>query len=130
MNRFLNQKFQDFGANDPGNEAIDEEYYQKGSSVVTSKGISRNICFVTEEQKHVFLSYAYMIFAEFDPEENKIELEFTSHKVTLKGIKLEVLFYQLMDGIVRQIKINDSRYNELSEKSDPIVNSIKLDSNQ
>jgi hypothetical protein len=87
-------------------------------------GSSRNICFVVAPNRMIFLNYAYLISGEYKPDENTITLLFTSHSVTIKGIKLEALFYRLMDHAVKQLTAVDNRYNALQESNNSIINEI------
>jgi len=53
-------------------------------------------------------------------------LSFTSHTITLAGIYLEKLFYDLMQGLPRQLVCQDARYNPTDDKEKPIVNRMIL----
>jgi hypothetical protein len=103
----------------------DSNAIENNTSIVG--GSSRNICFVIDPNRMIFLSYAYLISGEYKPDENTITLLFTSHSVTIKGIKLEALFYRLMDHAVKQIMAVDSRYNALQEGSELVVNRIMIE---
>lgn len=106
-----------------------EEKKETGSENVILYGEqenARNVCFVMLDGKQIFLSYAYLISGEFDPEQNVITLTFSTQKVTLTGNKLEGLFEQLMLQMPRKISCVDKRYKEVKEESQSIVTEITL----
>ncbi len=78
-------------------------------------GPSRNICFVIDNTKRVFLNYSYLVCGEYKTDENEIILTFTTHSVKMNGVGLQKLFYQIMENEVRQVVVLDSRYNTLFE---------------
>lgn len=75
-------------------------------------GHARNLCLIWPDGRKVFLNYAYLIEAEFDPgsEKNVIRLNFSSHDVLLQGYGLDTLFMELLDHLPRIIKAADDRY--------------------
>lgn len=101
-----------------------DESLQDEKSIVEGNG--RNISFVVNEHLRMFLSYAYLISAEYQVDANTITCHFTSHKITLKGINLETLYYKLLDQTIRQITAVDSRYNDLNESNEVVVNEIEI----
>lgn len=111
---FLNDK-QD--ANQDPEPSI--EYYKDG-------GAGRAIGFVLDKRKQLFLSYSYLISGEFDPEAQTIILTFTTHIITLTGIRLEPLYADLMAQTPRLLIMNDARYNDLHNDLAPIINGITV----
>ena len=89
-------------------------------------GQVRNICFVELSGKQTFQSYAYLTSAEFTPEENKIDLFFTSHTITLKGNGLADLYEDLKTYNLKQIKCVDKRYMETLPKDKALVTEISI----
>jgi hypothetical protein len=85
----------------------------------------RNICFILKDGIRIFLSYAYLLSAEFLSEENTIILTFTTHTVTLKGYFLESLFEALENHAPKRISIQEERYVTL-EKDQTYVTEIQI----
>lgn len=96
-----------------------EEFYQE-------EGHFRNICFVWQNGKRIFLNYSYLIAGEYLPDESIIKLTFTSHKFILKGVNLENLFYEIMYQFAKQVTCVDVRYNLIGEDERFVVNEIIL----
>ncbi|MBU7569085.1 MAG: hypothetical protein KAF41_00385 [Flavobacterium sp.] len=85
----------------------------------------KNVCFVLLDGKHIFLNYNYLVAGEFFPEENKIMLHFTSHKVTIQGYNLEKLYHDLMQHTLKMIVAINERYREgLKENFSVVVEII------
>lgn len=100
-----------------------------GTTVLENKqyeqeGYNRNVCFVKEDGSRIFLSYSHLITGVYQPDENSIELTFTSHIVYVKGAKLESLYYQLMSQVVKQLVCTDPRYNLLSDDNIYVINEL------
>lgn len=91
-----------------------------------SHGHVRNLGFVWEDSRRLFLNYAYLVSAEYLPSERTIRLAFTTHDVTLKGIFLDDLYEALMSQVPRLIVCEDARYNATAEKGQMRVNSIDV----
>lgn len=127
MNQGFKLKYNEMQENNPANNPDGAEQAPKADDYkYIAVGHVRNICFVWVDGKRVFLSYAYLISGEYNPEEAAIRLIFTTHSVLLKGNHLESLFYELMAQITRQIVCVDSRYDVLSEDKLPSVHQITL----
>lgn len=94
-----------------------EEYYPNESH-------ARNICFVWQDGRRIFLNYSYLVSGEYLPDESLIKLAFTSQALILKGVNLEGLFYDIMQHWVRQIVCVNARYNIIGEGEKPVVNEI------
>lgn len=102
----------------------DNEFYGQASN-------TRNLYLAWPNGKRVFLNYAYMTSADFDPGEdlNSIRLAFSSSDVLIKGYGLAILFDQLMDQLPRKITVVDPRYVQLTEKVQVIVSEIIVTKN-
>jgi len=105
--------------------------YAEGGSGISGENYStishaRNICFVLDDGSRIFLNYGYLVSGEYLPEDKKIILSFTSHIITLSGIYLEKLFYDLMQGLPRQLVCQDARYNPVDDTQKPFVNQIQI----
>lgn len=96
---------------------LQNEFYEQ-------EGYGRNICFVKEDGSRIFLSYGHLISAVYLPDENSIELMFTSHIVSVKGAKLGSLYYQFMSNVLKQLISTDRRYNLLSDDSTYLINEL------
>jgi hypothetical protein len=89
----------------------------------------RKLCFILVDGSSLRLNYAYLIWEEFYPEENRIILSFTSHTVTLTGQHLSKLYEDLMQNMPRIVPCMAARYNPAAESDGPIVNDIKISIN-
>lgn len=98
-------------------DGLHNEYYEQD-------GYGRNICFVKEDGNRIFLSYSHLISSVYLPDENRIELTFTSHIVSVKGVKLEPFYYQFMSHVVKQLICTDRRYNLLSDDNTYLINEL------
>jgi hypothetical protein len=74
----------------------------------TEKNFS--LCFIETSGRKTSLNYSYLLSIEFDPEPQKIILEFSSVTVTVKGNNLEELFVNLERHSVRSITSIEKRY--------------------
>lgn len=123
MSQFLNLKF-DEDSSDKLNPYRDNNETASDESIILTDGPTRNICFVIDNTRRIFFSYAYLICGEYLLDKNEITLTFTTQEVTMKGIKLELLYYQIMDQKVRQVVVLDERYNVVNELS--MVNNVAV----
>lgn len=121
MSQGFKFKYAEMQASNPASteKEAQEEKYKTASYV-------RNVCFIWPNGYRVFLNYSYLIAGEFLPEENKIVLSFTTHILTLTGIRLERLYTQLMHHIPMHIDCTDERYNAASNPDAAIVNDILM----
>jgi hypothetical protein len=125
MNQGFKWKYDEMQDGDPTKQkdkmgkVVSEENYSTIS-------YTRNICFVLQDGRHLFLNYGYLVSAEYLPEESKIILSFTSHIITVAGIYFEKLFYDLMVSFPRILICQDARYNVTNEKEIPVVNEITV----
>jgi len=85
---------------------------------------ARNISFVWQDGRRVFLNYSYLVSGEYSPEENRLTLTFTTQVLIFKGVNLENLFYEVMNHSVRQVICVDERYNVIGENEKFVVNDI------
>lgn len=117
MSHEFKLKFDQLKNNDPTKKGED--------SGNESSGNARNICFVQINGDSIFLSYGYLISGEFKPSENKIDLFFTSHTITISGSKLNLLFQEFIKHSPKVIECKNDRYNEISEDGF-VVNTIDI----
>lgn len=89
----------------------------------------RNVNFVLLDGNMFFFNYGYLVNGRYFVQENKIVLAFTSDSVTLTGIRLKPLYYDLLLHLPRQIVAQEARYNSTAEKDASIVNDITVKQN-
>lgn len=87
-------------------------------------GNVRHLCFAWPDGQRLLLNYAYLAAVQFLPEESCIVLTFTTHKITIKGLRLEDLFAGLMDQLPRIISCVEERYLALADEDEPVVAGI------
>ena len=95
------------------------------ASALPEEGFTRplNLCLVWPDGKRFFLSYSYLIAGEFDPEgeTNRIQLHFTTYRVSLKGYGLETLFTALLEHLPHQLIAIEPRYVVSEEAPDGTI---------
>ncbi|ASZ11172.1 hypothetical protein KTO58_19345 [Chitinophaga pendula] len=115
-------RLDELNENDPARKistSPEGEFYGAASHV-------RNVCFVLLDSNRTFLNYGYLIAGDYLPSSNKIVLLWTTHTVTLTGIRLEPLYYDFMLQLPRQIVCMDARYNATAQQDTPVVNAITI----
>lgn len=125
MNLNFKLRLDELNENDPTEKQSpipQDEAYATHSNV-------RNVNFVLLNGNMFFLNYGYLVSGRYLIQENRIVLAFTSDKVTLTGIYLKPLYYDLMLHLPRQIVAQDARYNATAAKDTPIVNDITVKEN-
>lgn len=122
MSHHFNLKFNEMRENNPTDENADGVTPDSVNYPTPSNG--RNICFVWPNGKQTALNYSYLVLWNFDPEQNRIDLIFTTHSVTITGIKLNDLFNNILMGITRKVIAIDKRYAGL--ESNGVVTDIVL----
>ena len=121
MSRDFELKFDEFKANSrdaEGNNSEDDKYLAHGNA--------RHIAFLWPEKKMQAFNYSYLVTFSYDAGEDKITLEFTSHHITIKGIRLDGLFFEIMAQIPKYIRVMEERYNATQENDEPIINEVVL----
>lgn len=91
-----------------------------------SSGNTRNVCFVLDDGSSIFLNYAYLVSAELENNDT-IVLGFTSHKITIRGSKLEELFKLFMEHRPQYLRCSSSRYAELSNEQEFVISEIIIE---
>lgn len=124
MNQNFKLKFDQLKDNYSAEEEPSEEETNLENELYDSASHSRNICFVLADGKSLFLNYAYLISCEYTPEENKIDIIFTTHSIELKGIRLESLFQGLFFHAIKKIVGVEKRYDEVRDKLTSSINEI------
>ena len=125
MNLDFKLRLNELTENDPTahSSSIPHDEFYAGASHV------RNINFVFLDGNMVFLNYGYLVNGRYLVQESKIVLSFTSDIITLAGIRLKPLYYDLMLHLPRQIVAQDARYNSTAEQDTPVVNDITITQN-
>lgn len=113
--------FRKMQENDPTSKENDAE----SISNYAVAGNVRNITFIWQDGKKQSLNYGYLVSCEYLPDDNKITMLFTTHIVTLKGIKLSGLFDALVAQLPESITCVDARYNATGSREMIVVNEIK-----
>ncbi len=121
MNREFKSKFSQMQDNQSGlnNNEENERLYPTTGNV-------RNVSFAWPDGKLRSFNYAFLVTHEYDPNENTIQLEFTTHTILLKGFRLEPLYFELLDQRNKFIICTDARYNDTVEKEETIINEILI----
>jgi len=120
MNRDFKLKFDEYKDNDPTEKPGSDnnpDYYPAGSN-------ARHIVFVWSEKKMQSFNYSYLVTQSYDAAKNAITMQFTSHTVEIKGVRLDGLFHELVAQIPKYIRITDKRYNSTDDNTGAIVNEV------
>lgn len=128
MNRGFNLKYDQMKQNDPTNNPQTGDDSDQSIILYDPDEQVRNICFVIDTTRRMFLNYSYLISGEYLPEENKIILTFTTYNIVIIGVNLVPFYNHLMDNKVRMVLAVDSRYNDLVDNK-PVVNKIDTKAN-
>lgn len=91
-----------------------------------SPGHSRKLLLINIDGIKSFFNYSFLTFASFNPSENVIILLFTTHEVSLKGSRLDVLFEEFLSETVKLVTAIDTRYSGVDAGNDAIVNEINI----
>lgn len=91
-----------------------------------TEGHVRNICFEWPDGKMKFLNYAYLVSGEYNPDESKITLTFTSEIVIVSGNNLGALFVDLINHIPKLLSYSDDRYSGLKDGQDVVIKEITI----
>jgi hypothetical protein len=100
--------------------------YDPGAAHYPTPSHTRNVCFVWPDGARLFLNYSYLVAGHYLPDDNCIYLTFTTHKIGIKGLRLEGLYLELMDQSPRIITCTDERYKALADKDAPVVSEMTV----
>ena len=127
MNQGFKFKFNEMREGNPAqSDGQEENKPGHPSDVYPAAGHNRNLCFAWPDGKRKFLNYAYLVSADYSPDEDKIDLEFTTHAVVLKGLRLSTLYDALMEQLPKFICCMEARYNDAADADLPLVNEINI----
>lgn len=122
MSRDFKLKFDDF----KDNHSAEQGDGDKTTNQYPSSGHVRHIVFVWPENRMQSFNYSYLVTQSYDAAKNTIVMEFTSHTVEIKGVRLDVLFHELVMQVPKYIRIMDKRYNNAGNAIGTIVNEVLL----
>jgi len=91
---------------------------------------ARSLYLIASNGVHSIISYSQLPKADFHPAENKIELNFLTHTVTLTGNNLEKLFEAFQLQLPKRIVCLDKRYQAIKEENDTYVTDIVITKNE
>ena len=86
---------------------------------------TRNIIFEWSDGRKLFLNYAFLISCELSKDNDRLILSFTNCTINIDGVKLQLLFEQLISQMVRVIKETNSRYAQL-ESDQAVIKAISM----
>ncbi|MCF0061325.1 hypothetical protein MUK70_18980 [Dyadobacter chenwenxiniae] len=130
MSQGFKLRFDQMRENSPAKTEIEQEpVFVRPDDTVHPIGHARNLCLVWPDGRRAFFNYAYLVSADFDPNNamNVIRLGFSSQNVLLQGYGLEALFMQLLDHLPRIITAIDPRYLPVETGSGSIVVNIEVE---
>ena len=110
--------------NDPTGQQQDDTVKER----YPAQSHARNLVFVLQDGRRVFLNYSYLVCTEELPDTGSLLLHFTTHTVTLAGKGLDALFIDLVGHIPRIIACTEPRYDLLAE-GQPVVHEITVAAN-
>lgn len=122
MSQSFKLKFDHLKQNDPTNMSDCENSNSTTEYPNTSN--ARNLCLIWLSGRKQFLNYSYLVSCEFDPEDNIVTLQFTTHFIILTGDHLNGLFDSLINHSPKTIKEIEERYKALDSK-EPYIASIE-----
>src|SRR5690606_13091942 len=111
MSQEFKIKFDEMKDNNPSKK---EQAADSGEKYSASS-YARNIIFEWPEGRKKFFSYNYLVSAEYLPEDKLIKLDFTTDIVSIKGLRLHLLFDELTQHLPRLILCKDERYNTIDD---------------
>lgn len=126
MSQGFKLKFDHLKENDPTPRK--ESTPNEDNAFYPSESNTRNLCLIWLDGRMQFLNYAYLISGEFNPNENKIILTFTTHIIVMKGSGLQSLFKSLNNHLPQTITEIEERYSQLGNKDSFEVLKIEINS--
>ena len=120
MNQGFKTKFEQMR---DGNPVSNEQAESENDSYFSHSNV-RTIQFQWPDGRKLFLNYSYLVSGEYDPKQHTITLVFTSTNIVLKGVKLNLLFEELVIQKVRQVVCIDPRYAQVQNEGQAVVNEI------
>lgn len=129
MSHDFKSRLNDYISGNPAPKENQEEQESNIEYYDPSTAYKGDICFILKDGRQLSLEYNYLVSKDYIPEDNIITLGFTTHKVILKGYRLEKLFRDLRLHLPRTIGITDERYSSIVQDNTAIVTDITTQSN-
>lgn len=107
MNHNFREKLNEMRGENPAKPNQDDNPHYK---TFDTAGHVRNLCFRWPDGKSMFLNYAYMIGGDYTPDPGRITLVFTSETIVLEGIRLNLLYNDLLHHTPSEITMIEQRY--------------------
>lgn len=98
----------------------------EGKELYNTRSNARVLSFVLLEGLHYSVNYSYLIDGKFNPEDELIELQFTTSTVKLKGKNLLGLFEQIMAQMRKTVVCVESRYAATLKENAIVVFAIEI----
>ena len=127
MSQEFKSKFDRMLDNDPTEPAPGDDGGAIKADYYPGIGHTRHLGMVWPDGRRLFLNYSYLVSCEFMPTNNVITLAFTTHEVAVKGVRLDLLFDELMSQLPRLLRCTDARYNQTLEADQYAINDIKVE---
>lgn len=124
MSQDFRNRFGMMQDNDPTGQQQDDTVKER----YPAQSHARNLVFVLQDGRRVFLNYSYLVCTEEQPDTDSLLLHFTTHTVTLTGKGLDALFLDLSTHTPRIIACTEPRY-ELLTDGQAIVHQINVMAN-
>lgn len=128
MSQSFKFRYDEMRENDPGKSQA-EQTSNESDLFYPSSGSVREVCFILPDGSMESFNYAYVVRRLCSVERDLIIIEFTTHTAIIKGVRLEILFFQLMQQLNKMISCTDGRYNQLYGAAEYVVNHITITSN-
>lgn len=87
---------------------------------------ARVLLLVFPDGNEKFLHYSYLVDANFQVDTGSIVMSFTSHIVTLRGLRLHSLYRDLSRHLPNIVTVVDTRYDSLTDDHSPVVTAIEV----
>lgn len=120
MSQDFKLKFDDYKNNDPTGKQDGEN----NSDQYPSFGNARHVVFIWSENRMQSFNYSYLVTQSYDASKNTILMQFSSHTIEIKGVRLDGLFHELVAQIPKYIRVTDKRYNDTEDKNGSIINEV------
>lgn len=112
MSQEFKQRYSEMREGDPTASIKISGTVSENLDYYVQPGSFRNVGFIWPNGNRLFLSYAYLVGAEYTINDatNHLILHFTSYKVNIEGYRLKELYLLLMEQRVKTISVIDERY--------------------
>lgn len=122
MNQNFKDRLNEMRNENPNKGGNDDTHYK----TFESAGHVRNLCLTWPDGKRKFMNYAYLVTGEYSPEDGRILLVFTSETIVLVGIRLNLLFNDLLSHLPLDIMMIEQRYSSTVNNNEFAVHQIEV----